>query len=160
MRRPLPLSVLLGVLLDAQILGIEMPQERLIRTILADFEGWQVRGEGVCWGCGGLWSLFWAALYLHVWGCTVLCGAVRVRRPCSPIHTPQPRAVPLGGSVLKEWKGGLITIPAATTPHRHTYGQGLCSTANVSTRHSFKPHQLCHLAVPVLLRYVVSCRRL
>lgn len=45
-RRPLPLSVLLGVLLDAHILGIEMPQERLIRNILADFEGWQVRGAG------------------------------------------------------------------------------------------------------------------
>jgi len=42
-RRLLPLSVLLGVLLDAQVLGIEMPQERLIRSILAEFEGWQVR---------------------------------------------------------------------------------------------------------------------
>lgn len=42
-RRPLPLSVLLSVLLDAHILGIEMPQERLIRTTLADYEGWQVR---------------------------------------------------------------------------------------------------------------------
>jgi hypothetical protein len=31
------------VLLDAHILGIEMPQERLIRSILADYEGWQVR---------------------------------------------------------------------------------------------------------------------
>jgi hypothetical protein len=34
--------VLLGVLLDAQILGVEMPQERLIHNILADFEAWQV----------------------------------------------------------------------------------------------------------------------
>lgn len=42
-RRPLPLSVLLGVLLDAHILGIEMPQERVIRTLLADFDSWQVR---------------------------------------------------------------------------------------------------------------------
>lgn len=41
-RRPLPLAVPLSVLLDAQVLGVEMPQERLIRSILADFEGWQV----------------------------------------------------------------------------------------------------------------------
>jgi hypothetical protein len=54
-RRPLPLSVLLGVLLDAQILGVEMPQERLVRNILADFEAWQVRKwmEGVLQGGAG-----------------------------------------------------------------------------------------------------------
>lgn len=51
-RRPLPLSVLLGVLLDAHILGIEMPQERLVRTILADYEGWQVRKTNTVYASG------------------------------------------------------------------------------------------------------------
>ena len=50
-RRPLPLAVPLSVLLDAQVLGVEMPQERLIRSILADFEGWQVCVSMCMYGC-------------------------------------------------------------------------------------------------------------
>jgi hypothetical protein len=63
-RRPLPESVLLGVLLDAHILGIEMPQERLIRSIQMDFERWQVRErEGDRVGGGATAGVFaWGAV--------------------------------------------------------------------------------------------------
>jgi hypothetical protein len=92
-RRPLPLSVLLGVLLDAQILGIEMPQERLIRSILADFEGFQVRGSCVAI-CGGM--LYCTVLHcvFHMGGPVLYCSAciavactVYVLHPCKPTQT-------------------------------------------------------------------------
>jgi hypothetical protein len=48
LRRPLPLRLLRGLLQDALLLGVEMPEERLVAAVLAEYAGWQVR-ERVSW---------------------------------------------------------------------------------------------------------------
>jgi hypothetical protein len=52
LRRPLPLRLLRGLLQDALLLGVEMPEERLVASVLAEYAGWQVRkGDRMpcCW---------------------------------------------------------------------------------------------------------------
>jgi hypothetical protein len=43
LRRPLPLRLLRGLLHDALLLGVEMPEERLVAAVLEEYAGWQVR---------------------------------------------------------------------------------------------------------------------
>jgi hypothetical protein len=68
-RRPLPLSVLATILLEAQILGVAMPQEGPIRHIMDEAQGWQVWGRVCC---------------CRVCCCRVLlvCVWTRLLRPC------------------------------------------------------------------------------